>query len=388
MEVVEKDGTQSAVAIPTLSNEIGTTDLVPLGKFDDEKRRRVAQIDQTVSLRDTNSIEGFAVAPQRKISTFLDQLLAGVKAGELGEAGEMVAELSSAVKRVDLPGMRKQAETGGRSVMESVPVVGKALGRFFDSAKRYQAMQKDIVDHIAKIESKATLYMGKLKSGTSNMDRLLDATEQDLRELEVWLAGGQQALLRLRAEYQAESALAIQTRDPIHLAKLRDMSEQINAFETRLVRLSLAFTSGLLSVPQIRSAQVAGRIEFQNTMDTVLTDIPDIKRAVFQIANLRQISKATDASEARRELRRNLGVLGADMLDTVYTKAKETQGNMAADVTALANLTEKTLATIEKGAQIDVANRGKRAEAVRQIGEVKQRLIEGLTAQAQQSVAL
>jgi uncharacterized protein YaaN involved in tellurite resistance len=386
MDVTEKEGTQSPVMLPALTEQLKQGDLVPLGKFDDDKRRRIAQIDASVTLRDTNSIEAFAVSPQRKASAFLDQLLTGIKTDSVGESGAMVAELAGAMKRVDLQGMRKNAENGGKSGLASIPLVGKPIAKLFDTAKRYQAMQADIVKHIEAIEARATTQMGKLKSGTANMDRLLDITEVDLRELELWLAGGQQALLRMRAEYHAASTQALQSGDEIQLSKVRDMAEQINAFETRLVRLSLSFTNGLLSIPEIRSAQVAGRIEFQNTMDTVLSDIPDIKKAIIRIANLRQITKANEATDARREMRRTLEVFASDLGSTTYLKAKESQGNFTADITALGSRVERMLTTLERGAQIDVENHAKRGEAIQRIGEVRERLLSGMKAHNESSV--
>ena len=218
------------------------------------------------------------------------------------------------------------------------------------------------------------------------LDRLLDATEANLRELEVWVAGGQQALLRMRAEFEAERTALARARDPVRFARLRDMAEQINVFETRLVRMHVAFTRGILAIPQIRTAQQAGRIEIQNTLDTILFDLPDLKAAIIRVAALNQISRASDATAARRRIGRELQEIGIDALDQAYTAAKRTQGDMGGDIEVLGQMTEKMLATIDKGLQIDRENRAKRATAVQQLGEVRQRLLEGLRTHADRAV--
>ena len=105
------------------------------------------------------------------------------------------------------------------------------------------------------------------------------------------------------------------------MARLRDMAEQIAAFETRLVRMQTAFTRGVLAIPQICTAQQAGRIEIQNTLDTVLFDLPDSKSALIRVAALERIGRAADATAARRRITRELQEIGIDALDSAFTRA-------------------------------------------------------------------
>jgi uncharacterized protein YaaN involved in tellurite resistance len=247
-------------------------------------------------------------------------------------------------------------------------------------------MHQQITTHLQEIERRADTHLGKLKASNAGMDRLLDATEANLREIEVWVAGGQQALLRMREQFEAERTALAATRDTVRFAKLRDMAEQINAFETRLVRMHVAFTRGILSIPQIRTAQQAGRIEIQNTLDTILFDLPDLKAAIVRVAALHQISRASDATAARRKIARELQEIGVDALDHAYTAAKRSQGDMADDVATLTRVTDKMLATIDKGLQIDRENKVKREAAVQQLGEVRTRLLEGLRSHAAEAM--
>ncbi len=364
-------------ALPALALRLAPGDIVDPGRFDDARRQQVAVIAASVSATDSNTVATFGAGPQRKLSGFLDQLLAGTKADEVGLAGALVTELATDIKALDLPGIKREAE-GAPGLLARLPIVGKHYSAF----RRFRAMHTEITAHLATIEQKAETHLGKLKATNAGMDRLLDATEANLREIEVWVAGGQQALLRLRAQFEAERAAVAGSRDLVRVAKLRDMAEQIDAFETRLVRMHVAFTRGILSIPQIRTAQQAGRIEIQNTLDTILFDLPDLKSAIVRVAALHQISRASEATAARRKIARELQTIGVDALDQAYTQAKRTQGDMAGDVQVLAQVTDKMLATIDKGLQIDRENRTKRAQTVEQLGEVRTRLMDGLQAHA------
>ncbi len=141
--------------------------------------------------------------------------------------------------------------------------------------------------------------------------------------------------------------------------------------------MHVAFTRGVLSIPQVRIAQQAGRIEMQNTLDTILFDLPDLKSAIVRVATLHQISRAGEATAARRKIGRELQQIGIDALDQAYTGAKQSQGDMGADVELLRHMSGKILVILDPGVEIDRANRVKRDQAVQQLGEVRSRLMEG-----------
>ncbi|SPF53538.1 hypothetical protein SBF1_6780002 [Candidatus Desulfosporosinus infrequens] len=146
--------------------------------------------------------------------------------------------------------------------------------------------------------------------------------------------------------------------------------------------MHIAFTDALTAIPQIRVNQEAARIEARNIMDTVLFDLPRLKSAIIRVASLNQIINASKANEARRELARQIGSIGAEALDEAYTRAKQSQGNGMEDVAVLAATADKLLETIAKGVQIDEENRQKRQMAERQLGDIKGKLLEGLRANA------
>ncbi len=352
---------------------IASDDQVALDSLGEARRKRALEVAAGVSATDSTSLAIFGAAPQRKLSGFLDQLLAGTGTNEIGVAGDLVTELATSLKRLDLPGMKREAEGAG-AVLSRLPVVG----RYFSALRRFRAMRQGVLTHLTEIERKAEVHLGKLKATNAGLDRLVDATEDNLREIEVYIAGGQQAALRMRAEHAALREQVRNSRDAVQMAKLRDMSEQINAFETRLVRMQVAFTRGILAIPQIRTAQQAGRIEIQNTLDTVLFDLPDFKSALVRVAALERIGRASDATAARRKITRELQEIGIDALDSAYTKAKASQGDMADDVASLAQVSDRMIGIINRGLEMDRANRGKRDEAVRQIGDVRAKLLDSL----------
>ena len=372
----------TSATLPTLNNALTEERKLNLSKFTDEQRDRIRSIATATPVLDSGAVMRFGADAQERMNAYLDELMKGVRTAEVGVAGELTIELARNIKAMNLHKMKREAagqdwvaRTFGR-----IPIVGK-----WASAIRYfQLMHQQITKHFTLIEEKARREMGSLAGHNSKLDRLAEKTLQNLNDLEIYLAAGQAVLMRARNEFiQKRDALAA-SQDPIALTALRDSAEQINAFETRILRMHIAFTDALTSLPQIRINQEAARIEMRNIMDTLLFDMPRLKSAILRVASLNQIMRASQANEARRTLARQIGSIGSEALDAAYTRAKESQGSGAEDVAVLAAAADRLLETIQKGVALDEANRMKREEAHRSLGEIKDKLLVGLSESAQQ----
>ncbi len=174
-----------------LSIQLAPTDLIDPASFDETRRQQADVIAAGASVIDSNAIATFGAAPQRKLSGFLDQLLAATRADEIEVAGALVSELATDIKALDLPAVKRESE-GKRGPLAGLPLIGQ----YYSAIRRFRALHTKVADHLAEIERRADTHLGKLKASNAGLDRLLDATEANLRELEVWVAGGQQALLQ------------------------------------------------------------------------------------------------------------------------------------------------------------------------------------------------
>lgn len=370
---------EAQVVFPELNNALTEGQKINFTKFTEEQRKRIAQIASTVAVLDSNAVTSFGVEAQRKMNSYLDELLKGIRTCEVGEAGEITMELAKHIKSMNLPKMKEEVEREDwfANTFGNLPLIGKHL-----SAIRYFiASHEEILKHLGEIEARAQREAGKITASNAKLDQLINYTVGNVKELELYLAAGQNILLRAKADF-ARKKEALHSDDPLEVAQLRDMAEQINAFEARLLRMHIAFTDALISIPQIRLTQESGRIEIRNIMDTVLFDIPRLKSAILRVASLRQILNASKETEARREIARQIGEIGTEALDKAYTQAKMSQGTGAEDVAYLAATADKLLETINKGVQIDRENKEKRAQAEQELNNIQTKLLEGLRANA------
>jgi uncharacterized protein YaaN involved in tellurite resistance len=282
------------------------------------------------------------------------------------------------IKDLKLPQIKREVagDAALAGSLGKLPVVGG----WFSALRALQLNHRKITAHMDAIESKANGQLSTLKATNAKLDALVDASLKQIKLLELYMAAGQIVVKRARVEFEQQRSAAEQSRDITQISRLRDFGEQLNAFETRLVRIHMAHSQSLVSVPEIRASQSAARIEMNNVYDSILFDLPALKRAILTVASLSQTMAASKATDARRQIARELGSVGSDQLQQVYLKAKSSQGDFSADVAVLEASANKLLETIELGRRLDVDNADKRTKAIQDLSGLNRKFTDGLLA--------
>ncbi len=361
---------------PALADAWGAPQRIDLARFDPPARRKIEEIAARVPRIDNAAVLAYGASVQAEANRFLDTLLDGVRTAEVGAAGDLVAELAGSVKLINIRGLKIEAQgtPGLASFAAALPLVG----RYFSAFQRLKARHTAIVRHFERIEEDGRRQMAKLAAMDSRLESLVAENLRCMRELEYQVAAGQIILEREKSRFHAAREAALAARDPTGIAAVRDQGEQINAFEARLLRLNMALTEALLDVPQTRLTQSAGRIEYGNLINTLLFDLPRLKKAIVRLAALHQITAAAKDSAAKRALARQLEGAGIEALDAAYTAAKASQGGALEEIAAMGAIADRILSIVDKGAAIDASNRQARDEAARRLVEVREKFVDGL----------
>jgi uncharacterized protein YaaN involved in tellurite resistance len=369
---------------PALNYALTAAHQVDLSRLSADQMARVDQIVSTVSFADTNSLLSFGSEPQRKLSQHLDELLDGIRTSEVGAAGDLTIELATTIKGLNLQKMKREID-GQDWVAGSVgrlPLIGK----WFSALRYLQLSHKKVKSHLDAIEQRAQADLAKLNAMNDKLDRMVEASIANIQDLELYLAAAQVIVKRARVEFERRRAAAAQSRDVVEIARVRDFAEQLNAFEARVVRMHVAHGESMVAVPEIRVGQTASRIEMSNIMDSLLFDLPHLKRAIVQVAALDRTARAARASAARRELSREISSIGSQQLQDVYLQAKRSQGGAEQDVALLAQSADRLLQTMALGQQLDLENARKRDKAIGDLTGIKRKFTEALIATGDQFV--
>lgn len=369
--------------VPALRAELAGHEVISLADFTDAERKTIAQISASVSLADTVSTEFFAAPPLKKLSDQLDRTLQGVRTDELGDKGANI-----------VIGIRKQFDTlrldkvkqeiaNGESLLARLPLVGG----WFSAFQYMRANHAKVAEHLEALKQESEILLGKLKGVLVTSDRQYEATAQAIDEFALWLAGGQQAWLRLRDEYRATLTNIEGTTDMRRLATMRDTAEALDSFATTLVELRIAHLGFIADLPQIRMAQKAARIEVQNTLRSIFLDLPRIKNAMRTMASLRQLSKASATSKVRKGMSQDLARLSAELSGAAYQQALASEGDFDSDVATANYVMDTVVGAIDKGLETREANADKRDAAIKSLDESYARFVNSLRASAQRGLA-
>lgn len=369
--------------LPVLRTELSGQEIISLRNLTEIQQRTINQISQSVSLSDTVSTEFFAAPPLKRLSEQLDRTLQGVRTDELGDKGaDIVIGVRKQFQSLKLDKV-KQEIMNGESFIARIPV----LGKYFSAFQYMRANHTTVTAHLDAFKQESEILLGKLKGVLSTSDQQYEATEQAIDDFALWLAGGQQAWLRLREEYRTELAAMDGSTDLRRLARMRDMAEGLDSFAAMLVELRIAHLSFIADLPQIRMAQKAARIEIQNTLRTIFMDLPRIKNAMRTMCSLRQLAKAGATSKVRRDMANDLARLTADMTGVVYQQALSSEGDFDSSVQAVDYVMNSVVGTINKGLEIRDANAEKRLAAVQALDGAYNRFVGSLRESAQRGLA-
>jgi uncharacterized protein YaaN involved in tellurite resistance len=354
---------------------------VSRGDFSAEENAKVAEIAGAVQIADTATIMTFGAPPQQRMSRYLDQLLGDRTIGQAGVGGEIALEISRGIDRMNLRKMR--LELDGKDWVAATLGGLPLVGRYFSALRAFYFDRKRIVDEFDRIETRAQQDKDTLIAATANFDGLVRQLEVLLRELAVHLAAGEQVLDQARGKFQQEraalAAIPLAERDPARAARLQDLGERIAQFDVRLVNLHSAYLQAVQAIPEVRMVSKASEIEIQNVMESILTDIPRLKRAVLQMVSLEDLRRARAGTAQRKELSREIGELAARGTREAYTEAKRSQGDFADDLAHLDKVAAELMGALAEGARLDKENEAKRAAARTKLAEMKNAFVAQLS---------
>ena len=341
----------------------------------------IVGIAQATSVANTASIMTFGAAPQQKLSRYLDELLGDSTIGAAGVGGEITTELSRGIDRMNLRKMR--LEVDGKDMVARIFGGWPIIGKYVSALRAFMLDRSLIVAEFDRIQSRAQGEQTRLIDATSKFDGLIRHMEGMLKDVEVHIAAGEDVRDREHKVYVLERsalmAVPVSDRDPARVGRFRDHGERLIQFEVRLLNLAKAYLEGIQGIPEIRNLAKSSEIEIQNVMESILSDIPRLKRAVLQMVGLTDLRKAREGTAARRKLSNEMAEIASEASSRAYLEAKESQGDFADELDRLDRQAALLLATLKKGSEIDLANKVKRDAARDRIIVMKDTFVKNMT---------
>ena len=370
-------------AVPTLTLDPAADEAAAAAAAEEEKKVEPVMIEETrLSPEEQKMVDDFAekidvtnsqmvlqygAATQKKIGDFSETALDKVRTKDLGETGEMIANLVT-----ELKGFDAQEESKG------------IFGFFKKAGSGIEAMKAKYAKteaNVEKIEAVLEGHQVQLLKDVAMLDKMYQMNMLYFKELTMYILAGKKKLKQVReGELQAAMDKAKASGLPEDAQAARDLADMCDRFEKKLYDLELTRNVSIQMGPQIRLIQNNDTMMAEKIQTSIVNTIPLWTSQMVLALGLAHSQQAIEAQRAVSDmtnelLKKNAAALKQGTIDA----AKESERGIV-DIETLQATNKSLIETLDELNKIQSEGRAKRAAAEVELGriegELKQKLME------------
>lgn len=335
-------------------------------KLTPAEREKVDSIKESLDLTDSQACIQFGTAAQRNISEFADHILAQVRLKDSGYVGELLSQLVTEIKDVDV-----SSPGDDEGILRKLPFFKNAKNKVEKLVSRYEALKVQV----DKIEAKLDSAKMEMLKDIGMFDMMYEKNLEYFRNLNLYIAAGEEKMEELRTEELPRLRQeASSSGDPMAAQLVHDFEENVNRFEKKVHDLKLSRTIAIQAAPQIKLIQNNDKLLVDKIQTATLNTIPIWKSQIVIALGLGKQQKVLqlnqEISETTNELlKRNSQLLRTNTVET----ARESERSVV-DLETLKKTNEDLIATIQETLQIQQEGRKKRQEAEGELVKLEDQL--------------
>ena len=350
---------------PVISQEIAAYEQV-----DAAEKQEIEAIIGEINLDDRSSIMFFGSKTQERMSSISEKMLEGVKNKDLGQAGNSLNDMVTAIKGFDIDELDPNRKQGffERLFGKAKPVV-QFLNRYEDVRKQIDRITDNMEGHKTQ-----------LLTDVVTLDKLYDANLDFFHKLELYISAGEEKLQRLenteipalvnQAEANNEDMMAAQA--------LRDLRSARDDLERRVHDLRLTRQVAMQSLPSIRLVQENDKTLINKINSTLINTVPLWKNQLAQAVTIFRMSDAAETVKSATDLTNDLLESNADNLRMANKEVRKQMERGVFDVASVRKANNSLIATINDSLQIAEEGKSMRAKAENEIKEMESELRQAL----------
>lgn len=363
-QVILTEQSSAAARVITLD----ATQLAELGlKPEDESE--ILAIAKTIDPHNRQSIAAYGRDDDGAGSNDVaDELLQHVRNTDLDEAGEKLGQVVLTAKRVNL-----NALSDTRSRLPYVgPLIDKAVLHFSGVKGRFESASTQISTLVQEVDQ-TQRGLAKRNETLEDMFGVVSAKYR-LRGLQI--AAGKLRLAELREQAASQRATAT---TPAQVLQLADLDSACTNLDIRIGNLIALQQSDYQTLPQIRIVQTNNQVLVDKFHTIKEITVPAWKRQFALRLGLNEqrnsVELAKSIDDATNEMLRSNGQL----LHRNSVEAAAANQRLVIDVATLQNVQDTLIRTVEDVIKINRDGVKQRAEAERQIVDMRNSLKKRLT---------
>lgn len=355
-DAAEEDDVPAAVekAVPQ------ENDVLAQAQLSEEEKKLVMDFVEKIDLSNTNAVLQYGAATQKKMADFSEKALENVRTKDLGEVGDMVANLVTELKSFDV-----EEDTGLLAFFKKKANKLTALKAKYDEAE----------DNVAAISEALETHQIQLMKDVQFLDKLYAMNLGYFKEISMYILAGKEKLNQVRnTELAALRAKAERSGLPEDAQVVKDYENMCERFEKKINDLELSRMIALQTAPQIRLVQNSDTVMIDKIQSTLVNTIPLWKN---QMVIALGIEHSTEAARAQRQvsdmtnelLKKNAAALKMATVET----AREAERGIV-DMETLKNTNESLISTLDEVMKIQNEGREKRRQAEAELQNMENQL--------------
>lgn len=330
-----------------------------------EEQDAIEEFNKKIDITDSTQVLQYGVAAQEKISEFSDSILEDVKTKNIGDTGELLADLVSQIKSFDSD-IAKGKKKG-------------FISKLFYSVKRelnhiiakYNKIEKNI-DIIEKGLEKDKLQM--LKDITV-FDTMYEKNLEYFKEISLYIIAGEKKIEELRNDVLPNLRKeAEKSGEQIDIQKVNDMENMINRFEKKIYDLKTTRIISIQMAPQIRLLQNNEAELVEKIQSSLTNTIPLWKNQMVLSLGIHNAKQALKSQQEVSKLTNDMLKSNSDTLKQGSIEIAEESEKAIVNVETLQKTNQDLIETLDKVIEIHKNGRIKRQEAEKTLETLEKEL--------------
>ena len=331
-----------------------------------QEQKMVADFAAKIDVENTAQILQYGAGTQKKMADFSDAALANVRTQDLGEVGDLIANVVG-----ELKGFDAEEEKG-------------LFGFFRKQTNKLETMKTKYAKaevNVEKISDALQQHQVRLLKDSALLDKMYEQNLAYFKELTMYILAGKQKLQEVReGKLRQLEATAMRTGFSEDAQAAKDLADKCNRFEKKIHDLELTRTISIQTAPQIRMIQNNDNVMVEKIQTTLMNTIPLWKN---QMVIALGIAHSTEAAQAQRQvnditnalLKQNAEKLHMASVET----AKEAERGIV-DIETLKKTNAELIQTLDDVMKIQQDGRAKRlaaeAEMAKMEDDLKKKLLQ------------
>ena len=322
-----------------------------------QEQKMVADFAAKIDVENTAQILQYGAGTQKKMADFSDAALANVRTQDLGEVGDLIANVVG-----ELKGFDAEEEKG-------------LFGFFRKQTNKLETMKTKYAKaevNVEKISDALQQHQVRLLKDSALLDKMYEQNLAYFKELTMYILAGKQKLQEVReGKLRQLGATAMRTGLSEDAQAAKDLADKCNRFEKKIHDLELTRTISIQTAPQIRMIQNNDNVMVEKIQTTLMNTIPLWKN---QMVIALGIAHSTEAAQAQRQvnditnalLKQNAEKLHMASVET----AKEAERGIV-DIETLKKTNAELIQTLDDVMKIQQDGRAKRLAAEAEMAKME-----------------